>query len=185
MAHSPSDPLTAIATILGSMALLAAVETLVPLHAHGRRHHDHLAPNLALTFMTFATNAVFNGALAAGVVALHARGFGLLPLIGLPAWPAAIVAVLALDFSFYAAPVAMHHAPALWRVHRVHHGDPALDVTTTIRQHPAEGVIRRRYRSRRRAVSGPGSGSGERTVTSGSTEAACRACSPASARRAS
>jgi sterol desaturase/sphingolipid hydroxylase (fatty acid hydroxylase superfamily) len=47
-----------------------------------------------------------------------------------------------LDFSFYAAHVSMHKVPALWRVHRVHHSDPALDVTTTIRQHPLEGVIR-------------------------------------------
>src|SRR6185295_12935560 len=29
-----------------------------------------------------------------------------------------------------------------WRFHAVHHSDPAVDVTTTIRQHPGESVIR-------------------------------------------
>ena len=53
-----------------------------------------------------------------------------------------IVTVLALDFSFYVAHVAMHRVPGLWRYHRVHHADPAVDVTTTIRQHPGESVIR-------------------------------------------
>ena len=50
--------------------------------------------------------------------------------------------MLVLDFSFYVAHVVMHKIVPLWRVHRVHHSDPAVDVTTTIRQHPAEGVIR-------------------------------------------
>jgi len=50
-----------------------------------------------------------------------------------------------LDFSFYVAHVSMHRIPALWRFHRVHHSDPVVDVTTTIRQHPGEGVIRYAY----------------------------------------
>jgi sterol desaturase/sphingolipid hydroxylase (fatty acid hydroxylase superfamily) len=49
---------------------------------------------------------------------------------------------LALDFSFYAAHVSWHKIPALWRFHAVHHSDPAVDVTTTVRQHPVEGLLR-------------------------------------------
>jgi sterol desaturase/sphingolipid hydroxylase (fatty acid hydroxylase superfamily) len=36
----------------------------------------------------------------------------------------------------------MHKVPSLWNYHLVHHSDPVVDVTTTIRQHPGEGVIR-------------------------------------------
>jgi sterol desaturase/sphingolipid hydroxylase (fatty acid hydroxylase superfamily) len=36
----------------------------------------------------------------------------------------------------------MHRVPTFWRFHRVHHSDPVVDVTTSIRQHPGEGVIR-------------------------------------------
>jgi sterol desaturase/sphingolipid hydroxylase (fatty acid hydroxylase superfamily) len=48
-----------------------------------------------------------------------------------------------LDFMYgYAAHVLLHKIPMLWRVHRVHHSDPFVDVTTSLRQHPIEGLWR-------------------------------------------
>ena len=131
-----------VAVILGVMALVALLETAIPLHARGRWNTDHLVPNLALTFTTFSTNLVFNTALVLVLAALQPSGFGLLHLLPLPPLIAAVIAVVALDFSFYVAHVAMHKVPAWWRFHSVHHSDPAVDVTTTIRQHPGESVIR-------------------------------------------
>jgi sterol desaturase/sphingolipid hydroxylase (fatty acid hydroxylase superfamily) len=133
---------TTIATILAAMAALALLETAIPLRARGPWSRAHLGPNLALTFVTFATNALFSAALVLALAALEARGFGLLHGAGLPSWASTFVVLLVLDFSFYVAHVSMHKIPALWRFHRVHHSDPAVDVTTTIRQHPGEGVIR-------------------------------------------
>jgi len=76
------------------------------------------------------------------LVWLEANGFGLLRVVALPPLLAGFVPVLFLDFSFYVAHVAMHAVPSFWRYHRVHHADPAVDVTTSIRQHPGESVIR-------------------------------------------
>lgn len=146
--HSPllSDTVTSsaatVGVILAAMALVALVEAAIPLHARGRWNRAHLGPNLAFTFLTFATNALFGGALVMTLVRLETEGFGLLRLLPLGPWASAVLAVLALDFSFYVAHVAMHRIPAFWRFHSVHHSDPAVDVTTTIRQHPGEGVIR-------------------------------------------
>ena len=140
--HISQDNVTAIAAILAAMAVVALFETAVPLHERGRWHRAHLGPNLALTFITFATNFVFNAALVLLLAWLAGRGFGLLRLVPLRPLLAGILAVVLLDFSFYVAHVAMHKVPAFWRVHRVHHSDPVVDVTTTIRQHPLEGVIR-------------------------------------------
>ena len=134
--------LGAIGAILAVMAAVALLETAVPLHARGRWHQTHVGPNLALTFITFATNFVFNGGLVLLLAWLAERGFGLLRLFPLHPLAAGALAVVALDFSFYVAHVAMHKVPAFWKVHRVHHSDPVVDVTTTIRQHPLEGVIR-------------------------------------------
>jgi sterol desaturase/sphingolipid hydroxylase (fatty acid hydroxylase superfamily) len=128
--------------ILLTMSILACVELAIPLHARGRWHRAHLGPNLALTLLTFATNDVFNVALVMALTRLHSSQFGLLHGLALAAPTADIVAVLALDFSFYVAHRAMHWIPGFWRFHRVHHCDPAVDVTTTIRQHPGESVIR-------------------------------------------
>jgi sterol desaturase/sphingolipid hydroxylase (fatty acid hydroxylase superfamily) len=130
------------AAILAAMALVAALEAAVPLRARAFWNRAHLAPNLALTFITFATNALFGGALVLALVRLEAAGFGLLRLVPLAPWASAVLAVLILDFSFYVAHRALHAIPAFWRFHRVHHSDPAVDVTTTVRQHPGEGVIR-------------------------------------------
>jgi sterol desaturase/sphingolipid hydroxylase (fatty acid hydroxylase superfamily) len=124
------------------MGIVAAVEVAIPLHARGRWNRVHLVPNLALTFLTFGTNLFLNIALVAVVVWLDSAGFGLLHWVDLPPLPGAVIAVAALDFSFYAAHVSWHKSEALWRYHAVHHSDPAVDVTTTIRQHPVESLLR-------------------------------------------
>lgn len=134
--------LTSIAVILAAMVAVAAVEVAVPLHARDRWYRAHLAPNLALTFLTIATNLFLNLALLTTILWLEARGLGLLRWLSLPPLPAAVIAVALLDFSFYAAHVSWHRFSTLWPYHAVHHSDPAVDVTTTIRQHPVESLLR-------------------------------------------
>ena len=134
--------LPSIFLILAVMAVVAAIEVLIPLHTRRRAGRAHLAPNLALTFLTFATNAVMNAGLVMALARLEAEGFGLLRALALPPLWAGVAAIVTLDLSFYVTHVAMHKVPAFWRFHSVHHSDAALDVTTTIRQHPGESVIR-------------------------------------------
>jgi sterol desaturase/sphingolipid hydroxylase (fatty acid hydroxylase superfamily) len=141
----PDNTITSFGTIgliLAAMALIALIELAIPLHGRSRWSKIHLAPNLALTFITFATNLVFNTALVLLLVWLQTAGLGLLNMVQVPPFWSILIVVVALDFSFYIAHVAMHKVPVFWRFHRVHHSDPAVDVTTTIRQHPGEGVIR-------------------------------------------
>jgi len=140
-----SSSISTVGGILAVMAVGALLETAIPLQARGRWHSAHVGPNLALTFLTFATNMVFNGALVMTLMWLQSTGLGLLHVFELPPLVTVLIVVLVLDFSFYVAHVSMHRIPALWRFHRVHHSDPVVDVTTTIRQHPGEGVIRYAY----------------------------------------
>lgn len=134
-----------IASLVGVMVFLAAVETLIPLRPRGRSTREvarRVVPNLLLTLITFATNAVLNGAMIAGLAAFEARGMGVLPRLGITGGVALVTTVLMLDLSFYLAHVSMHKVAAFWLVHRVHHSDCFVDVTTSIRQHPLEGLIR-------------------------------------------
>jgi sterol desaturase/sphingolipid hydroxylase (fatty acid hydroxylase superfamily) len=131
-----------LGVIVAAMVLVALVESMIPLHARGRWNRRHVGPNLALTSLTFATNLFFNAGLVTLLVWLESHEVGLLHHLPLRPGLSTALAVLVLDFSFYVAHVAMHRVPAFWRFHRVHHSDPAVDVTTTIRQHPGEGVIR-------------------------------------------
>jgi sterol desaturase/sphingolipid hydroxylase (fatty acid hydroxylase superfamily) len=49
---------------------------------------------------------------------------------------------VALDFLDYVYHLTMHRVATFWRFHRVHHTDQALDVSTTVREHPGETLIR-------------------------------------------
>ncbi len=131
-----------VGVILAAMVVVTLIETMMPLRARGRWNALHLGPNLALTFIAFATNIFFNGGLVAMLVWSESHRVGLLHRLPMRPAPALFVVVLVLDFSFYVAHVAMHRVASFWRFHSVHHSDPAVDVTTTIRQHPVEGVIR-------------------------------------------
>jgi len=143
------DPLDAIAgsvpaaaKLLVAMAALAALETIVPLRRRATRSRGHAATNLRLTLVTFALNAAVTAAIALALAHLDERGLGLLNAVDLPPVAAGALALVVLDLAFYVSHVAMHRIPGWWRFHRVHHADPSVDVTTSFRQHPVEGLIR-------------------------------------------
>jgi sterol desaturase/sphingolipid hydroxylase (fatty acid hydroxylase superfamily) len=52
---------------------------------------------------------------------------------------------IALDFLDYVYHFTMHQVPFLWRFHLVHHTDQAFDVSTTVREHPGETLIRNAF----------------------------------------
>ena len=47
-----------------------------------------------------------------------------------------------LDFGEYIYHVIMHKIKRLWMFHAVHHTDNVVDVSTTLREHPGENIIR-------------------------------------------
>lgn len=53
-----------------------------------------------------------------------------------------IVTFLILDLFEYLYHVLMHRYKILWRFHVVHHSDPVVDVSSTLREHPGETSIR-------------------------------------------
>jgi len=71
----------------------------------------------------------------------EAAGFGLLRVLELPLWLQIVVAVLLFDLWMYAWHRANHRIPFLWRFHRMHHSDPALDASTGVRFHPGELIL--------------------------------------------
>ena len=77
-----------------------------------------------------------------GVALLVAeRGWGLFNLAGLPPWGRIVLGVIALDLIIYAQHYVFHHVPVLWRLHRMHHADLDIDVTTGLRFHPLEILL--------------------------------------------
>lgn len=68
----------------------------------------------------------------------EAQQWGLFYVTDLPFWLEFLLALILLDLTIYAQHVASHKIPFLWRIHKVHHSDPDIDVTTAIRFHPIE-----------------------------------------------
>jgi len=52
-----------------------------------------------------------------------------------------VLAFLLLDFLHYAVHRCQHAVPWLWRFHALHHSDPDVDVTTSVRHHPIEYLV--------------------------------------------
>ena len=137
-----SSAVGSITFYLSLMAIIAVIELAVPLHARSRWNNTHLIPNFVLTAIYIATNLFFTAAIVLMLLWLGEIGFGLFNALDLDPLVEIAAAVLVLDFQAYAVHVAMHERGGLWRFHRIHHSDPAVDVTTALRQHPGESVVR-------------------------------------------
>ena len=90
---------------------------------------------------TVIVRALFPTAVVGVALVCEARGWGLLRWLGSPLWAATLVSLILLDLAIYLQHVLFHWVPALWRLHRMHHADLDIDVTTGVRFHPIEIVL--------------------------------------------
>lgn len=60
-------------------------------------------------------------------------------------WLLFIVAFVFLDLGEYVYHLLMHKIKGLWMFHVVHHTDRVVDVSTTLREHPGENLIRNSF----------------------------------------
>jgi sterol desaturase/sphingolipid hydroxylase (fatty acid hydroxylase superfamily) len=129
-----------LVVLLGACLLLWAVESRWPLFAFGRDRARHLFPNLVLASLTILMSLGFTAGLRAARLDLGLWGSAW------PLWLQLVVGVVVLDFFTWLAHFLLHRLAWGWRVHRVHHSDVAVDVTTAFRQHPGETVWRLAWR---------------------------------------
>ncbi len=69
------------------------------------------------------------------------RQWGLLNNVALPVPLEVVLGVVLLDCAIYLQHVLFHALPLLWRLHRMHHADMDIDVTTGLRFHPVEILL--------------------------------------------
>ena len=134
-----SEPVIRVAFFLGIFIVVAVWEAMapprkrqLPRRARWPANLGIVALNTALVRLLLPTTAVAFALLG------EQRGWGLLNNIDLPRWAALVLAVVALDLAIYLQHVLFHAVPALWRLHRMHHADLDIDVTTGARFHPIE-----------------------------------------------
>ncbi|WP_299652563.1 sterol desaturase family protein [uncultured Tateyamaria sp.] len=127
---------------LGLFSLFALTEAVLPRRVRSQTRSRRWVTNWGITI----ANTVFVRLMAfvLPVLAVGAavdatnQGWGLFNALMLPAWLEIVLAVIILDFIIWAQHLITHKVPLLWRLHRVHHADVDMDVTTAIRFHPIE-----------------------------------------------
>jgi sterol desaturase/sphingolipid hydroxylase (fatty acid hydroxylase superfamily) len=129
----------AFISIFTAMALW---EAAVPRRARPYSRLKRWPSNLAIVALNSMLLRILLPATAVSLAMVGTqRGWGLLNNLPLPGWSAIAASVVLLDLAIYLQHVMFHAVPALWRVHRMHHSDLDIDVTTGTRFHPIEIVL--------------------------------------------
>lgn len=137
-----AEPMIRLGAFVGVLALLAAWELLAPRRQLTVGRRRRWPGNFGIVIVDTVVLRILFPTAAVGLALLaDARGWGVLNQVAIPQWAAILVAILALDLLIYAQHVLFHSVPLLWRLHRMHHADLDIDVTTGIRFHPVEILL--------------------------------------------
>jgi len=131
-----------LAMFAGLLVMFAVAEAVWPRRGRTQPRLSRWSTNGAITVLNTLVLRVAVPVLAVGAAAwAQQSGIGLFNHVPLPGWAAFALSMVVLDAAIYAQHVVFHRVPLLWRMHRVHHTDRDIDVTTALRFHPAEIVV--------------------------------------------
>lgn len=125
----------------GSLLLMAGWEHLRPARPRESARAERWRTNFALTGVNIVVLGLLPISFIAAAQWAESRGLGVLRELTLPAVASVALSLLGRGFISWLTHLLMHQVPLLWRVHRVHHTDTELDVSTTVRFHPLEFPI--------------------------------------------
>jgi len=137
-----NEPFIRLFAFAGIFAAMAAWEVLAPRRAQRLARGTRWPNNIGIVVLdTVLVRLVFPTTAVGLALLAEARAWGLFNAFELPIWASVPLAVMALDLAIYLQHVLFHAVPALWRLHRMHHADLELDVTTGARFHPIEILL--------------------------------------------
>jgi len=137
-----AEPLIRLGVFAAVLALLMAWELLAPRRQPTVGRWRRWPGNVGVVLIdTLLVRLLFPTAAVGLALVAEAKGWGLLNLVAAPDWLALLATIILLDLIIYAQHVLFHAAPLLWRLHRMHHADLDIDVTTGVRFHPVEILL--------------------------------------------
>ena len=139
VAYEPTIRLAAFAAVF---VLIAGWELMGPRRKQSVGRTWRWPNNLGVVVVdTLLVRILFPTAAVGFALVAEARSFGLFNVVAFPWWIGVVLSVVILDLAIYLQHVLFHAVPALWRLHRMHHADLDIDVTTGLRFHPIEIVL--------------------------------------------
>jgi sterol desaturase/sphingolipid hydroxylase (fatty acid hydroxylase superfamily) len=133
----PEEQIIRLAFFFGVLAVVAVWEVIAPRRALTGSKGRRWFVNLSLVVIDTTVVRLLLPVLPVGMAIMaQERGWGMLNIVILPSWARIMLAVVAFDLVIYLQHVLFHFLPVLWRLHRMHHTDLDIDVTTGNRFHP-------------------------------------------------
>jgi sterol desaturase/sphingolipid hydroxylase (fatty acid hydroxylase superfamily) len=136
------ETLLRLGVFAGLLVAFSLLEAIWPARVRVQPRAHRWVTNLTLGALSSLSIRLMGPLTVAGAALVaELAGFGLFQAIALPGWLVIVASIILLDFAIWAQHVAMHKAPLLWRMHRVHHADRDLDASSGLRFHPFEAVV--------------------------------------------
>nr|WP_321462350.1 sterol desaturase family protein [uncultured Cohaesibacter sp.] len=131
-----------LGVFLGVFAIMALAEWALPKRERSMPQGRRWLTNWGIVILDSLVTRLVMPILPIGV-AIHAanQGWGLLNWIALPNWLSLLIAFLILDFAIWLQHLLSHRIPIFWKLHKVHHVDRDIDVSTALRFHPLEILL--------------------------------------------
>jgi sterol desaturase/sphingolipid hydroxylase (fatty acid hydroxylase superfamily) len=138
-------PVERMILLVSGMLLLWIIEGAIPLVAlqYKKNKWRHASINLTFTLIHLIIHTGFGVLIVLLSDACKSAGFGLVNWLISPVFLTIIISFLVLDFcGGWLVHIVEHKIKFLWRFHIIHHSDNNVDVTTGLRHHPIESVLR-------------------------------------------
>lgn len=131
-----------LAVFAAVFALMALWELAAPRRPQPLGRRRRWPGNLGVVVVdTLLVRLLVPTTAVAVALAATQRSWGLWPALHAPTWLAVAGSILLLDLTIYLQHVLFHAVPVLWRLHRMHHTDLELDVSSGARFHPVEILL--------------------------------------------
>jgi len=118
--------------------LFSLAEVFEPKRPGPMHRKERWLTNLLMTALNITVMGLLPVTFFGMAVWANKQGYGLFNYFTLPVGVLVIGTLLARGFISFFTHYLMHRVPLFWRLHRVHHLDTEMDVSTTVRFHPFE-----------------------------------------------
>ena len=131
-----------LGAFLGVFAIMALWEIIAPKRKQVFSKPIRFANNLGLMAInTIILRFIFPMGAVGFAIWCQPKTIGIFNIIKIPFLIEIIITLTLLDLIIYLQHLIFHKVPIFWRIHKVHHADPEIDVSTAGRFHIFEIII--------------------------------------------
>ena len=145
--------------LISGISFFLILEAGIPLFKFDYKKGKHAAINITFTLITLVINLFGAGIILAAINFNQSYGYGILNFIQLPLWAYVIIGLALLDLiGAWLIHWLEHKVQWMWKFHIIHHSDVHVDVTSGLRHHPGENIMRLCFTTLAVLVVGPSFG---------------------------